>query len=100
MSKNTNKNMVDLSVGYHTMREYAISRLHGLFMEEKANSEFLTIGSEAFPALKLDANRHRYMAGIFKSVADDLAGPRGGITDSAAWRNSLCPKCERESNNA
>lgn len=90
-------NVVDLSTSYNDMREYAISRLHGLFMTETSKVAHFTAAAEAFPELQQELRQHRYMAGLFKVIADDLLGPRGDMRYAEAWRMTTCQSCDGRS---
>ena len=88
------ENVVDLNVAYNTMREYAISRLHGLFLTEMAKVAHFTKAADSFPELAQDLRQHRYMAGLFKTIADDLACAHGDVRYAEAWRMTTCSSCE------
>ena len=71
-----------------------VEELLRLFQNEKAQVDILTIAVDVCPALRWDLLKHQYLMGLFKTMADELAGPRGNILKSAAWRASMCPLCE------
>lgn len=75
------------------MMQYAVNEMLAQFNRETAQVKMLQVAVESCPDLQLDLSRHKYMAGIYKTMADEMAGPRAVILRSAAWRAVRCPSC-------
>ena len=88
------------SSGRASLIAHALDVTQVSFYHERGMVEMLTEAIKTCPELVHDLNRHRYMMGFYKSIADDLSGPRVGILNSAAWRNSTCRDCARRRENS
>jgi hypothetical protein len=88
------------SSGQASLIAHALDVTQVSFYRERSMVEMLTEAIKTCPELVHDLNRHRYMMGFYKSIADDLSGPRARIMDSAAWHNSTCPDCARRRENS
>src|ERR1035441_9047328 len=84
-------NLKYASSGKSSLIAHALDVMQASFYRERGMVEMLTEAIKTCPELVHDLNRHRYMMGVYKSIADDLSGPRAGIRHSEAWRNSTCP---------
>ena len=76
------------------LQRTAIQELLDAHNREKNAADVLATVVEACPNLDGDLQKHRYMAGVYKTMADEMSGPRANLLHSAAWNASVCPACE------